>query len=104
MLNEGQLDGLMDNSLGSAVMEFAGTLDQEGWVGTPAELLAKLNLLRAYGLHRPPREWPENEIALSKRSTPLQAALMTQGISVQFQRGKNRSITVTNISQESQHV
>ena len=103
-LNEGQLDSLMDNSLGSAVMEFAATLDHGGWSGTPAELLSKLNLMKAYGLQRPPRDWPENEIALSKRLTPLQAALMTQGISVQFKRGKNRSITVTKISQESQHV
>lgn len=96
-LNEGQLDALLDNSLGSAVLEFATTLDQGAWSGTPAELLAKLNQLRAYGLQRPPRDWPDNEIALSKRLAPLQTALMTQGVRVQFKRGKHRRINITNL-------
>lgn len=95
-LNEGQLDALLDNSLGSAVIDFAATLDGAAWSGSPAELLAKLNQLRAYGLQRPPRDWPENEIALSKRLAPLQAALMTQGVRVQFKRGKHRTINISN--------
>ena len=96
VLNDGQLDALLDNSLGSAVIEFAVTLDQGAWSGTPAELLAKLNQLKAYGLQRPPRDWPDNEIALSKRLAPLQTALMTQGVQVQFKRGKHRTINISN--------
>lgn len=96
-LNEGQLDALLDNSLGSAVLEFAATLGGAPWSGTPAELLIKLNQFKAYGLQRPPRDWPDNEIALSKRLAPLQAALMTQGVQVQFKRGKHRRIDITNL-------
>ena len=79
------------------MIEFAATLDQGAWSGTPAELLAKLNQFKAYGVQRPPRDWPDNEIALSKRLAPLQTALMTQGVSVQFKRGKNRRIDITNL-------
>lgn len=96
-LNEGQLDALQDSSLGSAVLEFAATLGGAPWSGTPSELLIKLNQFRAYGLQRPPRDWPDNEIALSKRLAPLQTALMTQGVSVLFKRGKNRKIDITNL-------
>ncbi len=96
-LNEGQLDALLDNSLGSAVLEFAATLGGAPWSGTPSELLTKLNRFKAYGVQRPPRDWPDNEIALSKRLAPLQTALMTQGVQVQFKRGKHRKIDITNL-------
>jgi hypothetical protein len=96
-LNEGQLDALLDNSLGSAVLEFAATLGGAPWSGTPSELLTKLNQFKAYGVQRPPRDWPDNEIALSKRLAPLQTALMTQGVQVQFKRGKHRKIDITNL-------
>jgi hypothetical protein len=79
------------------VLEFAATLGGAPWSGTPSELLIKLNQFRAYGLQRPPRDWPDNEIALSKRLAPLQTALMTQGVSVLFKRGKNRKIDITNL-------
>lgn len=96
-LNDGQLDALQDSSLGSAVLEFAATLGGAPWSGTPSELLTKLNQFKAYGVQRPPRDWPDNEIALSKRLAPLQTALMTQGVRVQFKRGKHRRIDITNL-------
>lgn len=98
VVNDSQLDSLMDNSLGAAVLEFAEGLKAEPLSCTPAELLGKLNEMRSISQHRPPRYWPENEIALSKRLAPLQAALMTQGVHVEFKRGKKRKIIITKIN------
>jgi len=97
VLNEGQLDSLRDNVLGTAVLDFAEALGDEEWSGTPAELLAKLNTMQCLEVRRPPRAWPDNEIAMSRRLIPLQAALLAQGIEVQFKRGKHRTITIRRV-------
>ena len=59
----------------------------------PAELLDKLNLMVSDGTARS-LEWPKNPIALSKRLNSLNASLLTQGVSVEFVRGKQRTITI----------
>ncbi len=93
-IRQGQLDSLLDNVLAAAVLEFAQK--QVGtWSGTPAELLVELNTQAAIGTQRS-RDWPSNPIALSKRLKPMQHSLATQGINLEFSRGKNRNITITN--------
>ncbi len=93
-IRQGQLDSLLDNVLAAAVLEFAqghvGT-----WSGAPAELLIQLNRKASIGTQRS-RDWPSNPIALSKRLMPMQHSLATQGVTLEFRRGKNRNITITN--------
>ena len=91
-LQQGQLESLLESSLAVAVMELAKMQSSFDWIGTPAELFAELNLQASKETKRS-REWPANPIALS-RLRPLQASLMTQGITLQFSRGKQRTITI----------
>lgn len=92
VVNQGQLDSLLDNSLASAVVDLAN--NNSDWSGTPAELLRKLNQSFDRNTLRD-RDWPANPIALSKRLKPLVASLSTQGIHITFLRGKNRTINIT---------
>jgi hypothetical protein len=101
LLNEGQLDSLRDNVLGSAVLDFAKSIPERVWTGTPAALLISLNSQRPLVAMRSSRQWPDNEISMSKRLAGLEAALMTQGIQIQFKRGKERSITIRLVDQGS---
>lgn len=93
LLNQGQLDSLQENLLASEVLDFATQLNGSEWSGTPAELLNQLTMQASAQTQRS-REWPQNSIALSKRLKPLAAGLKTQGISLEFTRGKERMITV----------
>ena len=93
-LRQAQLDSLLDNSLAAAVIDLMGDMDE--WSGTPAELLNKLNWVATQGSQRT-RQWPQNAIALSKRLQPLQVGLRSQGIEVEFDRGKYRKITITKV-------
>ncbi len=93
-INQGQLDSLQSNLLASAVLDFAETLTAAEWSGTPTELLEELNAIVGRNSQRS-RDWPQNPIALSIRLLPLQAGLLTQGVSVEFTRGKHRTITIT---------
>jgi hypothetical protein len=92
-LEQGQLDSLLDDVLAATVVEFAETVVDVEWAGTPAELLVELNKLVQASTQRS-REWPQNPISLSKRIRPLQASLLTQGIHLGFTRGKQRTITI----------
>jgi len=92
-LNQGQLDALLDNLLAAAVLEFAEGQVDGMWSGTPAALLGQLNLRATPGMQRS-RDWPQNVIALSKRLLPLQAGLLTQGVTLELSRGKHRTITI----------
>ena len=94
VLNQGQLDSLLDNLLASEILIFARSKQVDGeWSGTPADLLNQLSLQASVQTMKS-REWPQNAIALSKRLKPLQASLMTQGVYLEFTRGKERLITV----------
>ncbi len=95
VLNEGQLDSIRDSVLGSAVLDFAKQLKDRTWSGTPQELLNDLNTFMAFGFQRPPRGWPDNPIALSKRLSPLETALRTQGVVIRSERRKERQLTIT---------
>jgi len=92
-LNQGQRDSLQENLLASEVLDFARQVAGSDWSGTPAELLNKLTMQASAQTQRS-REWPQNAIALTKRLKPLQAGLMTQGVFLEFTRGKERMITV----------
>lgn len=92
-LKESQLDCLLDNVLASELVEFTQHIS-EPWNGTPAELLAELNIKATIGTTRS-RDWPQNPIALSKRLKPLQGGLMSQGIHISFGRGKHRTISIS---------
>mgnify|MGYP000169720231 CR=1 FL=1 len=97
-LNEGQLDSLRENVVGSAILDFAAKLKTGEWSGTPGKLLEDLDQFMRYsdpaGPHAP-KGWPDNPIALSKRLLPLETALRTQDVVLRFERRKEREITIT---------
>lgn len=95
VLNQGQLDAILDNSLAAVVLDFAQVQEKGTWDGTPADLLIALNKLVTQDTKRS-REWPQNPISLSKRLHPLQASLSTQGVNVEFGRGKHRTIKIAS--------
>ena len=92
-LRQGQLDSLLDNALAAAVLEFAQAQKDGYWKGAPADLFAKLNAQVTSGTQRS-RDWPQNAISLSKKLAPLRAGLLSQGVKVDFTRGKFRTITI----------
>jgi hypothetical protein len=97
VLRQAQLDGLMDNLLASAILEFAEQeISPHPWSGSPTDLLAELEAKATTGTTRA-LDWPKNSIALSKRLNALKAGLLTQGIVVEFSRGKKRMITLKQI-------
>ena len=95
-VNQGQLDSLLDNTLASAVVDFANRTGD--WSDTPAKLLLELNRAADKHMQRD-RDWPQNPIALSKRLKPLMASLATQNIQLTFTRGKNRTITIKKLGE-----
>ncbi len=98
ILNEGQLDSIQQNVLGSAVLNLVQQFSEnETWSGTPAELHLFLSQFVSPGLRLLPKDWPDNEIQLSKRLAGLQAALLTQDVEVVFKRGKARMITLRKL-------
>lgn len=96
LLREAQLDSLLENPLAASVVDFAENHNDDGWSGTASELLKNLNWVASDGTQRS-REWPKNAIALSKRLSPLQVGLASQGIGIQFDRGKHRRITISKL-------
>jgi hypothetical protein len=89
-LREEQRDTLLQNSLAAAVIEFVADLPDGSWTGTPASLFDELCGFDS------PSDFPTNAISLSKRLLSLQSAFLSQSISVSFNRGKFRTITLTN--------
>lgn len=98
-LNQGQLNCIQDNLLASAVMGFSKDYLGSSWSGTPEEFLIQLNKQQSLSILRS-RDWPQNAIALSKRLLPLQASLFTQGIRVEFSRGKKRNISISLLGEK----
>jgi hypothetical protein len=92
LLYEAQLDSVMDSLLGATVLEFAEK--QREWAGTPAELHGELGKLVSVSAERS-RDWPSNPISMSRRLAVLVPALLTQGVQVEFTRGRERRITIT---------
>lgn len=98
-LKESQRSSLCENILAAAILEFAENTINGTWTGSPAELLDELNAKANRGTQRS-RDWPLNPIALSKRLASLQTGLLSQGIQVDFRRGKNRVIQIKMLDQE----
>jgi hypothetical protein len=96
VLNETMLDSLQENPLAAAVMSFVDDNVAAVWSGTPTKLLQELSSFVG-SRSQYSRDWPQTASTLSKRLSPLQAALRRQGIGVAFSRGKERMITITNL-------
>lgn len=95
-LKEAQLDTLQGSTLASVVLSFVESIGSKGfWQGTPQQLLDELEAISGYDT-RFTRDFPSNPIAMSKRLRGLKASLLTQGVEVQFGRGKERHITIVN--------
>ncbi len=92
-VKEAQLDTLLTNVLADAVYKFAKYGISGSWSGTPSTLLEKLGKYVDEKVLRN-REWPNNAISMSKRLTSLQGSLRSQGITIEFSRGKDRMITI----------
>jgi len=82
------------------LMEFCGNLKTPEWTGTPFKLLSELNQIVPSGTTHS-REWPENAIALSKRLNALKASLITQGISIELGRGKDRYVIIKKLGEKN---
>jgi hypothetical protein len=99
-VREAQLDAVMDNPVGEAVIELIAREANGIWSGTPTELLTELEEIADRRVFRT-RDWPSNTIALSKRLQSLQVALSAQGISVHTSRGRTRLITIKKTGEKS---
>lgn len=93
LVSAAQLDAVMENPLGEALVALMALEPSGVWCGTPSELLADLEMRTDHRIRRS-RDWPNTPIALSKRLQGLQTALSAQGITVQTARGKTRLITL----------
>ncbi len=106
-MRQHQLDSLLDNSLAAAIIDLSDKTFPAAWSGTPNDLFHELNEAKApTSVQRfVPRshDWPENPIALSKRLIGLKAALLGQGISIEFSRGKQRRITIRPVKTKALH-
>lgn len=95
-LNDAQLDSLLEHSLADAIFRFATEHIGGSWSGTPTELLNELNDCAPRATQYS-RDWPHNAISLSKRLNALKASFKGQGIEIEFTRGKERTIAITNL-------
>jgi hypothetical protein len=88
------LDGLLEDPVATAMIDFIDRQSGHGWRGTPAELLKELNEIVGYRASYS-REWPSNEISLGKHLRALEGGLARQGIRIETGRGRRRWISVT---------
>jgi hypothetical protein len=95
-LNAGMLDSLLEDPLAAAVMVLADGEVGVRWSGTPAELFQTLEHAVTRRTHYA-RDWPANEIALSKRLKSLRVAFRRQGVDVSSGRSRERWITITRL-------
>ncbi|MBR9889998.1 MAG: hypothetical protein GYB20_20140 [Oceanospirillales bacterium] len=93
-LKDAQLDGLMENALGAALIEFSADLSGDKWTGSPAELLAELNESVSKSTTYS-KSWPKSAIALGKRLQGIKAALSEQGVHIESTRGKRRTVMIS---------
>ena len=89
-----QLESLQDNPLAAAILQFAESMTDTVWQGTPAEFYRQLELLVAFTF-RKSAGWPVDAPVMSKRLRGLQAPLLSQGVQIELSRGKDRQVTVT---------
>lgn len=96
VLQQGQRDSLHEHVLSAALLEFAEEMTEALWDGTPAELLDALTKRVSFATQHS-RDWPRNPIAMSRRLAPMQAALLSQRVSLEFSRGKERVIRIRKV-------
>lgn len=102
LLNETQLDSLMDDPVAAAIIDYFEREPEDELSGTPSDVLQTLTRTvskRIQHWHR----WPRNAISFSKRLQSLKAGLKSQGIVVDFERGKYRKLSIQNIHQGDNH-
>jgi hypothetical protein len=87
------MDGLLEDVVAAAVIDFIERQPGHTWRGTPAELLKELNEIVGYRASYS-REWPSNEIALGKHLRALEGGLARQGIRVETGRGRRRWVSI----------
>jgi hypothetical protein len=90
------LDGLLDDPVAAAVLEFMEGQSASRWRGTPVELLSELDALVGRRASFA-RDWPSNEIALGRRLRALEGGLSRQGIVIETGRGRKRWISITRM-------
>lgn len=95
VLKTAQTESLYEHILASSVIEFLESYHNPFWSGTPAALLAELNNHTSLDIQRS-REWPKTPSSLSRHLNALKKSFAGQGIVIEFTRGKQRRITITN--------
>lgn len=98
-LNQAQLDTLLEHPLADAVIAFMAARSGKAWGGSPSELLSGLSVMTPKSTQYS-QDWPRSAISLSKRLTALKASFMTQGISIEMSRGKQRKITIRSLTDD----
>ena len=85
----------------SPLYEPIAKLAQEGFSGTVAELLARLNCMMSEGMRRSLR-WPKAPNALGNALRRMAANLRAAGIDIQFSRADIRGRRVVSLGTASQ--
>jgi len=93
-MGEVLMDGLLEDPVAAAIIDFIERQPGNHWRGTPADLLMELNEVVGYRASYS-REWPSNEIALGKNLRALEGGLARQGIRIETGRGRRRWISIT---------
>jgi hypothetical protein len=93
VLRQFQRDSLQENALAEGILSLVDSLTDVRWRGTPEDLLERLCDVVS-PVARRSRDWPSNPIALSKRLRSMEGGLRSQGIGIDFTRGKRRQITL----------
>jgi hypothetical protein len=96
VLTQFQRDSLQEHALAEGVLAFVDSLAHDRWEGTPEDLLERLCDVVS-PVARRSRDWPSNPIALSKRLRSLEGGFRSQGIGIEFSRGKHRRITLIKL-------
>ena len=100
-LQEAQLNSLLENPLAAAVYRFAERLNK-CWEGRPSDLLDELNADKTNNSVQRSADWPKSSESLSKRLRALRGPLKSQGVFIEFTRGKHRTITINTAKIEEE--
>ena len=92
-----QLESLLDNPLAAAILDFAERMPEDSLTLSPSALYNSLSLVAQYSNNRSVA-WPSSAASMSKRLHGLQAPLLSQGILIEWTRGKDRAITLRKVS------
>ncbi|WP_194944757.1 hypothetical protein [Limnohabitans sp. 2KL-3] len=91
-----QLESLLDNPLAAAILHFAERMQEDSLTLSPSDLYNSLSLVAQYSNNRSVA-WPSSAASMSKRLHGLQAPLLSQGILIEWTRGKDRAITLRKV-------